>query len=158
MAHYDIFRDQLAIRYPGYGHALWEPSPVDPHGVVGIGDVGYISQGRFNRLFNIFLTADHPSHENYGVPDNHEPFKPNVLKHIISSTLCPDNFCSAGVTLESDGLEQFATRLPKCTIQVSSDSSHILSDQETPGRSRFRAEGRKAQYYPFQYEPRVRIP
>ncbi len=53
------------------------------------------------------------------VPDNHEPFKPEVLKHIISGILSPDNFCSAGVILESDGLEQFATRLLRCTIQVS---------------------------------------
>ncbi|KAF8265480.1 hypothetical protein EI94DRAFT_1588721 [Lactarius quietus] len=83
MAHYDIFRDQLAIRFPGYGHALWEPSPGDPNDVVGVGDVGYINQGKFHRLFNIMLPADHPSHESFGVPDNHEQFRPRVPRHII---------------------------------------------------------------------------
>ena len=115
MAHYDIFREQLAIRFPGYGHALWEPSPGDLYHIVEVGDVGYISQGRFHRLFNILLPADDPSHQNFGVPDNHKPFKPNVSKHIISGVLCPDNFCSAGVTLESDEYGPFATRLPRCT-------------------------------------------
>ncbi|KAF8267199.1 hypothetical protein EI94DRAFT_67557 [Lactarius quietus] len=110
MAHYDIFRDQLAIRFPGYGHALWEPSPGDPNDVVGVGDVGYINQGKFHRLFNILLPADHPSHENFGVPDNHEQFRPRIPRHIIPGILRPNNFFSAGVTLESDDLGPFATR------------------------------------------------
>ena len=114
MAHYDIFRGQLAITYPGYGHALWEPSPGDH--VVGVGDVGYIYEGRFIRLFNILLPADDPSHETFGVPDDHKLFKPKVSKHIIPGILPPDNFCSAGVALESD-YNQFATRLSQCTIQ-----------------------------------------
>ena len=119
MAHYDIFRDQLAIRFPAHGYALWEPSPGDPSQVVGIGDVGYISEGRFHRLFNIMLPADDPSHENFGVPDYHEQFKPKVSKHVTPGLLRPDNFTSAGVTLESDENDPQATRLPRCTIQVS---------------------------------------
>ncbi|KAF8265219.1 hypothetical protein EI94DRAFT_366290 [Lactarius quietus] len=110
MAHYDIFRDQLAIRFPGYGHALWEPSPGDLYDVASVGDVGYISQGRFNRLFNILLPADDPSHENFGVPEYHEQFQPKVPRHLISGTLFPDNFCSVGVTMLSDGLGHMATR------------------------------------------------
>ncbi|KAH9054886.1 hypothetical protein EDB87DRAFT_1406740 [Lactarius vividus] len=110
MAHYDIFRDQLAIRFPALGHALWDPSPEHPYQVVGVGDVGYISSGRFNRLFNILLPADDPSHDIFGVPEYHEPFKPKVSEHIRSGILRPDNFCSAGVALESDELGQFATR------------------------------------------------
>jgi len=29
MAHHNIFREELAISYPGYGFALWEPGPGD---------------------------------------------------------------------------------------------------------------------------------
>ena len=116
MAHYDIFRDQLAIRYPRYGHALWEPSPRDH--TVGVGDVGHIHEGRFHRLFNILLPADDPSHARFGVPDNHEPFQPKVSEHIGTDILRPDNFCSAGVTLESDEENYRATRLSRCIIQV----------------------------------------
>ncbi|KAF8272440.1 hypothetical protein EI94DRAFT_293928 [Lactarius quietus] len=110
MAHYDIFRDQLAIRFPAYGHALWEPSPGDLYDVASVGDVGYINEGRFHRLFNILLPADDPSHENFGVPDNHEQFQPQVPRHITSAILRPSNFCSVGVTMVSDGLGQMAIR------------------------------------------------
>ncbi len=24
---YDIYREELAIKYPAYGHALWDPNP-----------------------------------------------------------------------------------------------------------------------------------
>ncbi|KAF8262518.1 hypothetical protein EI94DRAFT_1688024 [Lactarius quietus] len=111
--HYDIFREQLAIRFPAHGYALWEPSPLeDLYRVAGVGDVGYISEGRFHRLFNILLPADDPTHENFGVPENFKTFKPKVQKHVIAGILRHDNFCSAGVTLESDeyGPGQFATR------------------------------------------------
>ncbi|KAI9447262.1 hypothetical protein BJY52DRAFT_1127518 [Lactarius psammicola] len=128
MAHYDIFRDQLAIRFPAHGHALWEPSPGNLYHAVGVGDVGYISKGRFHRLFNILLPADDPSHENFGVPDNHEPFKPNVPKHILSGILRPDNFCSAGVTLE-------------CTIQVSCHSYSLRP--RDPGEVSFSCRGKQ---------------
>ena len=120
MAHYDIFHDQLAIRFPAHGHALWEPSPW-PH-VTSVGDVGYISQNRFHRLFNILLPADDPSHKTFGVPDNHEPFKPRVLEHIIPGKLSPDNFCSAGVTLDPGGLGFQAARLARFILQVSCHS------------------------------------
>ena len=114
MAHYDIFREQLAIRFPGYGHALWEPSSGDLYRVAGIGDVGYITEGRFHRLFNILLPADDPSHENFGVPDNHTPFKPEVPKHVTSGILRPDNFCSVAVTLDFDEYDgPSATRLSR---------------------------------------------
>lgn len=117
MSHYDIFRNQLAIRFPAHGYALWEPSPGDLYHVVGIGDVGYITEGRFQRLFNILLPADDPSHENFGVPDNHTPFRPKVPKHITSGILRPDNFCSAGVTLEFDEYDgPSATRLSRCIV------------------------------------------
>ena len=113
MAHYDIFRDQLAIRFPAHGHALWEPSPW-AH-VTSVGDVGYIREGRFHRLFNILLPTNDPSHKNFGVPDNHKPFKPKVFEHIIPGRLSPDNFCSAGVasSLDPDGLGYQASRLAR---------------------------------------------
>ncbi|KAI9439514.1 hypothetical protein H4582DRAFT_1762638, partial [Lactarius indigo] len=73
MAHYDIFRHSLAMMFPAYGHALWEPGPGNLcPAAVAVGDVGYIRQGKFRRLFNVLLPADHPSHSNFGVPEHHE--------------------------------------------------------------------------------------
>ncbi|KAI0248856.1 hypothetical protein BJV78DRAFT_1284407 [Lactifluus subvellereus] len=62
----DIFRNQLAFKYPAYGHALWVPGPVE------IGDVGFLRDGRFNRLFNALLPADDPSQGPFGVPRDYE--------------------------------------------------------------------------------------
>ena len=84
MAQHDIFRDQVAINYPVYGHALWEPNPGGLYHAIEVGDVGYILQGKFLRLFNALLPADHPSHEKCGVPDSHELLKPSIADHHLA--------------------------------------------------------------------------
>jgi hypothetical protein len=109
MAHYDIFRQELATRYPGYGHALWEPSPGPLFPPVEVGDVGFIRRGKFHRLFNALLPADHPTHRNFGVPEHHEPLQLNIPEHIDTSPLCPNNLRSAGVVVESNGIGVFAS-------------------------------------------------
>ena len=62
MADFDVFRDELAITYPGLGYALWLPRPQTNHPLVEIGDVGFVWEGTFVRLFNALLPRDHPSH------------------------------------------------------------------------------------------------
>jgi hypothetical protein len=106
MAHYDTFRFQLAIAHPALGHALWEPEPGQHSPPVEVGDVGYIREGKFHRLFNALFTEDHPSHATYGVPEGHEPLRPSTANHIDQGTLSPNNFCSYGVKVtpgESEG-------------------------------------------------------
>jgi hypothetical protein len=71
LMEYNIFRDELAIRYPARGHALWDPSRDGLDSAVQVGDVGFVREGKFIRLFNILLPRDHPSHENFGVPEHH---------------------------------------------------------------------------------------
>ena len=102
MADYDIFREQLAIKYPSYGHALWGPSPGNPDRPVQVGDVGFIRKGNFHRLFNALLPADDPSHE-LGVPEYHERLVPNLLdRHLHTDSLDRNNYCLAGVSVEPD--------------------------------------------------------
>jgi len=102
MAHYDIFRERLAITYPAFGYALWEPTPDEEHGPINIGDVGYTRQGKFYRLFNALLSADHPSHQGIPLPEHHEPLIPNILNHIDRGKLKPDHYCSIGVAAETE--------------------------------------------------------
>jgi hypothetical protein len=110
MAHHDIFRQELASKYPAYGHALWEPSPSKLHpAAVEVGDVGFIRNGKFHRLFNALLPKDHPSHQNFGVPENHEPLQLNMTKHIDTGTLSPNHFRSAEVMVGSGGNSVYAT-------------------------------------------------
>ena len=99
MAHYDIFRHHLLSKSPAYGHALWEPDPGNLYPAVEIGDVGYIREGKFRRLFNVLLPAEHPSHSNFGVPEYHEQLTLNIENHIDIGTLSPHNFYSASVNV-----------------------------------------------------------
>jgi hypothetical protein len=101
MADYEIFREQLAIKYASYGYALWEPSPTNPNRPVQVGDVGFIREGRFHRLFSAMLPADHPSQE-FGVPENHEPLVPTLSDHVTTSSLSRNHYCSFGVKVEAD--------------------------------------------------------
>jgi hypothetical protein len=101
MAEHEIFREQLAIMYPSYGYALWEPRPINPNRPVQVGDVGFIHEGRFFRLFSALLPADHPS-QVHGVPEYHEPLKPTLSDHISTVSLGPKNYCSSGVKVEDD--------------------------------------------------------
>ncbi|KAH9045505.1 hypothetical protein EDB85DRAFT_1906975 [Lactarius pseudohatsudake] len=99
------FRDQLAIAYPAFGHALWEPDPGKQAPPVEVGDVGFIRDGKFHRLFNALLPANHPSHESRGVPEDHEQLQPRLRDHIDRGILNPNNFYSHGITVVSGGLE-----------------------------------------------------
>ena len=101
MAHYDIFNAQLSMKYPACGHVLWDPSPQLLYCPVEVGDVGFIRGGRFHRLFNALLSADHPSHK-FGVPEHHEPLIPGLSDHIRDGIISPTNFSSAGVDVEVD--------------------------------------------------------
>ena len=98
MAIYDIFREQLAIKYPEYGRALWEPSPSNPDSPVKIGDVGFICNGRFIRLFNALRSAEDQSN----VPEYHEKLVPRFSDHILNGSLDSDHYCSAGIRVEPE--------------------------------------------------------
>jgi len=98
MTHYDIFRGQLATKYPLHGYALWEPSPLRLYSAVEVGDVGFIREGRFYRLFNALLSTDHPSHKS-GVPEYHEALIPKLSDHITRGTLSPGHYYSVGIDM-----------------------------------------------------------
>jgi hypothetical protein len=97
MHHYDVFRQKLAIKFPAYGYALWEPTPGEHYPTVQVGDVGFIRGGKFHRLFNALLPGDHPSHRRFGVPEYHLPLNVGISPHIDMGTLTPNNFRSADV-------------------------------------------------------------
>ena len=110
MAHHDIFREQLGAKYPKYGHALWEPSPGKLYGAVEVGDVGYVREGKFHRLFNALLPADHASHRTFGVPEYHKPLILNLSDHIDTGTLGASHYCSPGVTVVDAIPESLASK------------------------------------------------
>jgi hypothetical protein len=99
---YDIFREELGSKYHSLGHALWQPSPGEFYDFVRVGDVGAILKGRFHRFFNALLPEGHPS-QSSRLPEHHQPLQVNKEPHIFTTTPCPTDFYSWGVTAGSDG-------------------------------------------------------
>ena len=80
-----------------HGHPLWEPEPTKS-GEVLIGDVGYILDGGFYRLFNATLPSEHPVHQRSGIPEDYEPFVyPDTLLHRRSNAISAGPICSKSV-------------------------------------------------------------
>ena len=94
MAEYDIFREQLGIAFPAYGHALWNPRPWKPNTTVEVGDVGFIRMGKFHRLFNALCSKDEQPDN---VPDDFEQLVLNS-NHVSSGDLNRAHYCSTKVT------------------------------------------------------------
>ena len=109
MAHYGVFRQELAVAFPTYGNALWEPDPGGQYDAVEVGDVGFIRRGYFQRLFNILQPKDHPSHRNPSfVPEDHQQLV-TIPDHIVKNEIRIGSrqnshyFCSQHVDLDSRG-------------------------------------------------------
>ena len=84
VAHHDVFHKHLAIEFPAYGHALWNPSKLQGAFMMRCRLTTPISPGKAdsNVSSNFFLPANDRSHQDYGVSECHEPFQPNVPNHI----------------------------------------------------------------------------
>jgi hypothetical protein len=69
---FDIYREQLSSLYRGY--ALWNPNPENLYDHVSIGDVGYVYEGAFIRMFNVTLPWNDESNRLLGVePPGYDP-------------------------------------------------------------------------------------
>ena len=125
VAHYDIFRHHLFMKFPAYGHALWEPDPGNLYPAVKVGDVGYIRRGKFRRLFNVLLPAEDKSHEDFGTPEYHEPLTPGLKKHIEIGKLGRNNYCSANVI----PLHPSNKAMGSWIVRFQYTLTHIFADQ-----------------------------
>ena len=81
---FNIYREQLSSQY--HGLALWDPKPVEnlhKHpGHVSIGDVGYLDNGAFMRMFNVTLPWDDPSNKLLGKPEKYERIEPSYFSNV----------------------------------------------------------------------------
>ena len=73
-----IYESQLAPL--GYGLPLWSPEPDAIQGPVEIGDVGYIFDGSFRKVFNVTKPIDDPDN----MPPNFAQLTYSRQMHVIS--------------------------------------------------------------------------
>jgi hypothetical protein len=88
---YKVYQQQLLSLF--HGHVLW-PDPTNLYTQVSVGDVGYVSEGCFFRMFNVLLDWNNPS--NYTLcklePYTHLDLGPFV--NICKSRLPQGDYCS----------------------------------------------------------------
>jgi hypothetical protein len=97
---FSIYREQLSSHY--HGLALWDPKPVEhlfkQPGHVSIGDVGYLDNGAFMRMFNVTLPWDDPSNELLGKPGKYEPIKPTYFSNVRHNEVLEGEYCTPHVS------------------------------------------------------------
>jgi len=100
----DVLREQLTSLF--YGHALWMPDPAF-YERVSIGDVGYVKEGYFVRMFNVLLDWSNPS--NYTLyeesnsesqPENYVRLDMGRFNNIRQTTLSKGDYYSRCVTVQ----------------------------------------------------------
>ena len=96
------FREELAIQYPTLGRPLWEPDPGGLYDAVQVGDVGFIRDGYFYRLFNALpprdRPSDHPPESEADFPDYLQRLQPKTPNHIRAIRDHSKDFRSKNVT------------------------------------------------------------
>lgn len=110
--HYSVYREQLTSLY--HGHALWEPDPANLYEKVSVGDVGYVREGYFFRMFNVRLSWDDPSNRVLGEPDHYEPVDLGPFVNIRVSRLSRGDYYSRYVSTQEHniGVQAQAPRIP----------------------------------------------
>jgi hypothetical protein len=112
----NVYRDQLTSL--SLGLAVWNPDPPinpnppsDPYAAhlprkiydkVSIGDVGYLHDGTFIRLFNVMLPWDHPSNRTLGYPEPYESLDCGPFINTFRTNIKKVEHCSPSVSAEAN--------------------------------------------------------
>lgn len=100
--HYSVYREQLTSLY--HGHALWEPDPANIYERVSVGDVGYVREGYFFRMFNVLLGSEHPSNRIIGEPEHYEPIDLGPFVNVRHSRLSRGDYHSRHVSTQEQNI------------------------------------------------------
>ncbi|KAL0948303.1 hypothetical protein HGRIS_010895 [Hohenbuehelia grisea] len=101
-----------ALRELGHGHALWVPEPHQSN-EVRPGDVGYLHQGAFIRLFSARLPAEHSRNRLFGVPVGFKPLDiPESLVAVVEKYFDPGTLRSCNIQETKFGVAAEGCGLP----------------------------------------------
>ena len=98
---YNVYRDQLTSLY--HGLPLWNPNPLKTiYNHVSIGDVGYVHEGVFIRMFNVILPWDHESNRTLGKPEPYESLDCGPFPTVLDVPLKTQERYSRNVSAETN--------------------------------------------------------
>jgi len=96
-----VFQDQITT--PSYGLALWNPDPPkEIYNKVSIGDVGYLHEGSFIRMFNVMLPWSHESNRTLGEPEPYQPLDCGPFANTLKRQFDKVKHCSRYVSAETN--------------------------------------------------------
>jgi hypothetical protein len=99
----NVYRERLSSLY--HGCALWKPEPVgNLYNKVLIGDVGYIYNGFFYRMFNVMdsWNKSPPANQRLGEPDQYKPLDEGLFNNIRRSRFEKGDYHSPNVSRQTD--------------------------------------------------------
>jgi hypothetical protein len=111
-----VYREQLSART--YGFALWEPEPCNLSGCdgkVSIGDVGFVRQGRFMRMFNVMLPWER-SNGSLAEPESYDPLDGGPFTNTIEAQFDEVVLISRFVTAEANADKWVLSSLPDNSV------------------------------------------
>jgi hypothetical protein len=91
----NIYREQLSSKY--HGIPLWRPSPSKGPDHISIGDVGYLDDGAFIRIFNATIPWDDPSNSLFGELEEYVPLNAGRFG-VVQDTFGPEVYYSPHVS------------------------------------------------------------
>jgi hypothetical protein len=96
-----IYQDQLTTQ--SHGLALWNPNPPkEIYDKVSIGDVGYLQEGSFIRMFNVMLPWTHESNRTLGQPEPYKSLDCGPFANTIKRQFDRVKHCSRYVSAETN--------------------------------------------------------
>ena len=163
-AQHQTFREELAIKYPTFGYPLWEPGSRGRYHAVQVGDVGFIREGYFHKLFNVLhptsASGGGPSDPSCRVPGSDELLQIRMDNHIGRSTEGYKEFISKSIRVESRGRQFDALRYFSLFWCHRFRSNTNNLGPKTMHRSHFHVPGSEAPCYLFlsQLNARTQLP
>jgi hypothetical protein len=91
----DVYQRHLRPLFHGY--PLWRPDPANFYQHVSIGDVGYVKEGYFVRIFNAMLPWDDPSNRLLGELEPYPCLNWDQFVNIRQSRFSSGDYYSRGV-------------------------------------------------------------
>jgi hypothetical protein len=96
-----VYQDQMTTL--SHGLALWNPNPPkEIYDKVSIGDVGYVHEGSFIRMFNVMLPWSHESNGTLGEPGPYKSLDCGPFANILNREFDSVKHCSRYVSAETN--------------------------------------------------------
>jgi hypothetical protein len=96
-----VYQDQISTSF--HGLALWNPNPPkEIYDKISIGDVGYLHEGSFIRMFNVMLPWSHQSNRALGEPEPYKSLDCGPFANTLRRQFDKVKHCSRYVSAETD--------------------------------------------------------